>query len=207
MEKKNNTITKQIYGKLISENYKIDSVDELCSLIGISKKTFYLAYSSKEQFVIELFKYFNDTTALALENYLESKNEPCIKIILLMQTLVFLGCKKEYIIECQIKSNEAIENLDEEFEIMFSNTLIKILENMNDKKFLIPDINYYLYAEVLIKFILDIVKQNKKNINEINKHLFIKYILVNSLKGICIPSQNEIIDKHTMELDKTLKML
>ena len=59
LELEKNNIVQKVHHKIIQENYTIDAIDELCSLIGISKKTFCKEYPQKEQFILDLLSLFN----------------------------------------------------------------------------------------------------------------------------------------------------
>ncbi len=101
IEKKN--IVQKVHYKIIQENYTIDTIDELCSLIGISKKTFYKEYPSKEQFIMDLLSLFNEETANDLEKLIDSENESVIKVILTFQILVFKTYQRNKIQNCYKK--------------------------------------------------------------------------------------------------------
>ena len=101
IEKKN--IVQKVHYKIIQENYNIDTIDELCSLIGISKKTFYKEYPSKEQFIMDLLSLFNEETANDLEKLIDSENESVIKVILTFQILVFKTYQRNKIQNCYKK--------------------------------------------------------------------------------------------------------
>ncbi len=92
------------------------------------------------------------------------------------------------------------EFLEEEFEIIFTNTVTKLLEKMNDASILNIKTNYFLFSEVLIKFTIDALKNNHYKYNPENNNLLVKYLLINALKGICVILEHKKIDDYLIDL-------
>jgi hypothetical protein len=193
VEKKN--IVQKVHHKIIQENYTIDTINELCSLIGISKKTFYKEYPSKEQFILDLLSLFNKETANDLEKLTDSKNESVIKVIETFKVLVFKTYQRNKIQNCFKKQNQLKEFLEEEFQIIFTNKVTKLLEKMNNASVLNIKTNYFLFSQVLVKFTIDAIKNNLENHN-----LVVEYLLINSLKGICNNLEHKKIDDYLNDL-------
>lgn len=201
MKKDTKCILKIVYQKIIEENYTIETIEDLCSLIGISKKTFYKDHPSKEQFILNLLSHLNTEITTEINKLLDDEDEIVIKIIKTIQILLLKSYKKNVIIESYGKQNQLIEFLDEEFEIAFTNVIIKLLDQMNDNDFLNSKANLYIFSEVLVKFSLDVMKHNHKKHNETNTNFLLKHLLVNALKGICEVSQHKIIANYIEKLD------
>ena len=197
MQENKNNIVHKLYHKIIQDDYTISTISELCSIVGISKKTFYNQYTSKEEFLLDLLSHFNEETATELEKLIESENDLVIKIIQTFKTLIFKTYKKNKIQECYNKQNKLSEFLEEEFEMIFTNTITKLLEKMNDESVLNQGTNYFLFSEVLVKFTIDALKNNHKHNSENNK-LLIKHLLINALKGICAISEYKKIDDYNL---------
>lgn len=197
MQKDTKSIVKTVYEKIIQESYTIETIDELCSLIGISKKTFYKEYPSKEEFILNLLSIFNNETASELEKIIDNEFELITNTI----DVIFLLAKKIYkrntIQKCLSKNSKLSEYLEEEFETIFTNTISRLLDKMNDKNFINSEINLYLFSEVLVKFTIDALKNNNIKNNETNGNLMVNNLLINALKGICNISEHKKIYEYS----------
>lgn len=199
MIKAGNNILKNAHQKIIQENYTITTIAELCSSIGVSKKTFYKEHPSKEQFTFDLLSFFNTETSCELEKIIESDNELVIKIIQTLQILVIKSYKKNKIIDCYGKENQVTEFFAEVFRMIFTNTVTKLLEKMNDASVLKIETNYFLFSEVLVTFTIVASKSNHHKYNPENNNLLLKHLLINALKGISAISEYEKIDNYIFE--------
>ena len=110
IEKKN--IVQKVHYKIIQENYTIDAIDELCSLIGISKKTFYKEFPSKEQFILNLLSIFNDETASELEKIIDNEYDLVNNIIDVIFLLAKKIHKRNKIQKCLSKNTKLSEYLE-----------------------------------------------------------------------------------------------
>jgi AcrR family transcriptional regulator len=188
------SIVQKVYQKIIDEDYTIETIEELCTLIGISKKTFYKEYPSKEQFIFDLLSYFNEELVNDLEKLIENEYESVLKVITIFQILVYKTRQRDKIQEFYGKQNQVTEFFAEIYRMVFINSISKLLEKMNDDGVLNTETNFHLFSEVLIKFTIYALKNNSIKNNETNSNLMVNNLLINALKGICNVSEHSKID-------------
>jgi hypothetical protein len=195
MKDSTKSIVQKVYQKIIQDDYTIRTIMELCNSIGISKKSFYKVYSSKDSFILDLLSFLNSETSNELEKNFESENELVVKVIQTFHLLFNISYKKNKITDCYGKQNQETEFLTEVFILIFTNYITKILEKIDDKGCLNPETNYYLFSEVLVKFTINALRNNDIENNETNSNLIVDHLLINALKGICAISEHSKIDK------------
>jgi anthranilate/para-aminobenzoate synthase component I len=197
MQKDTKNIDEIVYLKIIDENYTIQTIEQLCKLIGISKKTFYKEYPSKEQFILNLLSIFNNETASELEKIIDNEYELVTNIIDVIFLLAKKIHKRNTIQKCLSKNTKLSEYLEEEFETIFTNTISNLLDKMNENNFMNSEINFYMFSEVLVKFTIDALKNSNLKNNENNDNLMVNNLLINALKGICNISEHKKIHEYS----------
>lgn len=205
-KKKNieNSITHKIYQKISQEDYTIGTISDLCSFFCISKKTVYKQFASKDEFLLILLTYLNAESANELEKIIGNEKEFITQIIQIFTMLISKTNKKNKIQESYGKQNQEIDFLNEIFRMIFTNIISKLLEKMNNKSALNIGINFFLFAEVVVKFIIETLNNKFHKNNSVQIDLFIKYILINSLKGICTISEHKKIDGYVLNYETIL---
>lgn len=189
-------IVQKVFDKIIKEDFTIDNIDNLCSSISISKKTFYVNFKSKEEFLENVISQLNNEVSLELENLIKEQTEDTFKIINLLKSLINRVQKLYEILKCCERKNPFTDFLEEEFEMIFTNALTILLQKLEDDNQLKQKTNYILFAEILVKTTITIVVNSANRCNKLNQELLVKYLLINSLKGICNFKQQFIIDDY-----------
>ncbi|MCB0387653.1 MAG: TetR/AcrR family transcriptional regulator [Winogradskyella sp.] len=168
------------------------TMDELAALLGISKKTIYKHFSSKEDLVVASVQYLISEYNQTLEHLIKTEKDPITSIILMYEkaferlryfkpSFIF-GLKKYY-----PSANKVFDN--------FRNDFVKVrvyglLKDAKKKGVLVNQVNLDLFCELYFKRFEEIAfKSNNLFDVHSNKEL-LNHFIVYSLRGIAKKGYN-----------------
>ena len=162
------------------------TMDELAAHLGISKKTIYKHFSSKEDLVIASIQYLIDEYNQTLENLIKNEEDP-ISCIILMYEKAFEKLKyfKPSFIFGLRKYYPAANKIFDDFRDYFVKVKVfNLLESAQQKGYLVHDVNLELFCDLYFKRFEEIAFTNN-NLFEIysNKEL-LNHFIIYSLRGI-----------------------
>ncbi|WP_418512537.1 TetR/AcrR family transcriptional regulator [Corallibacter sp.] len=166
------------------------TMDELAALLGISKKTIYKYFSSKEDLVTASIHHLIHEYKYALEHLIKEEQDPIVSVILMYQKAFehlkyfkpafIFGLRKYY--PC---SNKVFDDFRDDF---VKNRVYNLLKIAQEKELLVHGINLELFCDIYLKRFEEIALK-KNNLFEIysNKDL-LNHFIVYSLRGITKPN-------------------
>ncbi|MDH7912240.1 TetR/AcrR family transcriptional regulator [Winogradskyella sp. SYSU M77433] len=165
------------------------TLDELATSVGISKKTIYKYFRSKEHLVVESVAFLLDEFRDDVNEILKSHNDDPITCIILIYKKGFenlkhfkpsfiFGLKKYY-----PKANEIFDDFRNE---IVNQTVYGLLEKASKNGTIRPEVNLSLFCSLYFKRFEEVALRNN-NLMEIytNKEL-LNHFVVYSLKGISV---------------------
>lgn len=166
------------------------TMDELAALLGISKKTIYKYFSSKEDLVTASIQHLINEYNQTLEYLVEVEKDPITSIIIMYEkafdrlkyfkpSFIF-GLRKYY-----PSANKVFDNFRDDFVKI---RVYNLLKYAKEKGFLVDEVNLRLFCDLYFKKFEEIAFTNN-NLFDIhsNKDL-LNHFIVYSLRGITKPS-------------------
>jgi len=166
------------------------SLDELASSLGISKKTIYNYFESKEALVVE-------SVAFLIEDYLNDIKEvvhsdtydPLTSIILIYKkafehlehfkpSFIF-GLKKYY-----PKANALFDDLRSE---IVNKVVFGLLEDAKQQRIIKQEVNLQLFCDLYFKRFEEITFRRNNLVEQYTQAELLRHFIVYSLKGITVP--------------------
>ncbi len=162
------------------------TMDELAALLGISKKTLYKHFLSKEDLVTASIQYLIDDYNQTLEQLLQDEKDPITSIILMydraferlkyFKPSFIFGLKKYY-----PESNKVFDDFRDSFVKV---RVYKLLEEAQKSGLLLEEVNLDLFCDLYFKRFEEIAfKSNNLFDIHSNKEL-LNHFIVYSLRGI-----------------------
>ncbi|WP_341216995.1 TetR/AcrR family transcriptional regulator [uncultured Wocania sp.] len=162
------------------------TMDELAALLGISKKTIYKYFSSKEDLVTASIQHLINEYNQTLKYLIEVEKDPITRIVIMYEkafdrlkyfepSFIF-GLRKYY-----PSANKVFDDFRDNFVKIRVYNLLKIAK---EKGFLVDEVNLKLFCDLYFKKFEEIAFTNN-NLFEIysNKDL-LNHFIVYSLRGI-----------------------
>ncbi|MDY0779825.1 TetR/AcrR family transcriptional regulator [Tenacibaculum sp. IB213877] len=166
------------------------SMDELAALLGISKKTIYKYFDSKEELVTASIEYLICEYNEAIENLINTEKDSITIIILMYQKaferLVYFkpsfifGLKKYY-----PSANKVFNDFRDNFVKVRIYNLLKTAEK---KGILLDDVNLNLFCDLFFKRFEEIAFIHNNLFEEYPTKDLLNHFIVYSLRGITKPN-------------------
>ncbi len=166
------------------------TMDELAALLGISKKTIYRHFSSKEDLVVASIRYLIDEYNQDLEGLIKEEADPIASIVLMYQkafehlkyfkpSFIF-GLKKYY-----PSANKVFDDFRDNF---VKERVYSLLKAAKEKDILLEGVNLDLFCDLYFKRFEEVafVRNNLFDVYS-NKDL-LNHFIVFSLRGITKPN-------------------
>lgn len=165
------------------------SMDELAHSIGISKKTIYKYFDSKEELVSESLQYLLKNVRDNVDTYIKenpNENQPLQTIVFIYKLALtnlqvispsfFYGLNKYY-------PNAAKVYADFRSEMVW-NVVFPILEKAQKMQQIRPGVNVKLMCKLFLSRMEDTVYANNNLFEEYSIQELLDHIIINSLRGI-----------------------
>ncbi|MEZ4801339.1 MAG: TetR/AcrR family transcriptional regulator [Gelidibacter sp.] len=162
------------------------TMDELANELGISKKTIYKYFESKEDLVAESVIFLIENFKDDIQTIVASQNEPITSIILIYQkgfehlknfkpSFIF-GLKKYY-----PKANTVFDDYRDSFT---QTTIYNLLVEAKSAGIIKPEVNLNLFCELYFKRFEEIAFKNNNLFDIYSNHELLNHLIVYNLKGI-----------------------
>lgn len=166
------------------------SMDELASSLGISKKTIYKCFGSKEALVIACVQYLIEAYKSDIKDSIKSEEVDPITNIIIFYKKAFehlqyykpsfiFGLQKYY-----PKANLIFDDFRNEFvnEIIFS-----LLQKAQEQGILLPKVNVQLFCDLYFKRFEEIAFKNSNLIEKYSQADLLNHFIIFNLRGITTP--------------------
>lgn len=164
------------------------TMDELANELGISKKTIYKYFKSKEDLVVESVAFLIEGFKDDIKAIVASQNEPITSIILIYKkgfeylkhfkpSFIF-GLKKYY-----PKANAIFD----EFRDNFTNkTIYNLLDEAKEIGIIKTKVNLNLFCELYFKRFEEIAFKNNNLFETYNNKELLNHLIIYNLRGITV---------------------
>ncbi|WP_417888350.1 TetR/AcrR family transcriptional regulator [Xanthomarina gelatinilytica] len=162
------------------------TMDELAALLGISKKTLYKHFLSKENLVTACIQYLIDDYNQTLEQLLQDQKDPISSIILMYESAFdrlkyfkpsfIFGLKKYY-----PASNKVFDDFRESFVKV---RVYKLLEEAQKSDLLLEKVNLDLFCDLYFKRFEEIAFKNNGLFEIHSNKEMLNHFIIYSLRGI-----------------------
>ncbi|BDW92232.1 TetR/AcrR family transcriptional regulator [Allomuricauda sp. XS_ASV26] len=165
------------------------SMDELASELGISKKTLYKHFSSKEKLVSESLAYFLNDIRTDIEKYISenpNKEEPLTTIIYIYKKglMVYQNLNPSFLRGLNKYYPEAYQKYIELKKEIVWNMVHPLLQKAQILEQIRPNVNLELVCTLFLSRMEDIVYSKENLFNEFSIKELLDHIIINNLRGI-----------------------
>lgn len=161
-------------------------MDELANELGISKKTIYKYFESKEDLVVESVIFLIENFKDDIQTIVASQNEPITSIILIYKkgfehlknfkpSFIF-GLKKYY-----PKANAIFDGFRDNFT---KTTIYNLLVEAKSAGIIKPEVNLNLFCDLYFKRFEEIAFKNNNLFDIYSNQELLNHLIVYNLKGI-----------------------
>ncbi len=162
------------------------TMDELANELGISKKTIYKYFESKEDLVVESVIFLIENFKDDIQTIVASQNEPITSIILIYKkgfehlknfkpSFIF-GLKKYY-----PKANAIFDGFRDNFT---KTTIYNLLVEAKSAGIIKPEVNLNLFCDLYFKRFEEIAFKNNNLFDIYSNQELLNHLIVYNLKGI-----------------------
>ena len=174
------------------------TLDELANELGISKKTIYKYFKTKECLVIECVLYLLERFSKEIEDLEVSTNDPLEKIILIykrgfehlkyVKPSFLYGLKRHY--------PRAFEQFEKFKENLVTEIIFKLLIDAKNKGFLKKDVNLELVCEIYFLRLDNVAFTETSLFDKYTEEDILHNLIINNLRGIVTAGYtNQFIEK------------
>lgn len=170
------------------------TMDELAQTLGISKKTIYKYYSSKEDLVAASVTLLIENFNAHVEAIIVQQEDPLISIIEIYKkgfeylkhfkpSFIF-GLKKYY-----PKANIIFDDFR---QTIVNTTIYGLLEHAQQSKLIIKEVNLTLFCELYFNRFEEIAFKNNKLFETYSNEALLNHFVIYNLKGIAVSNYSNI---------------
>ncbi|MDF0717717.1 TetR/AcrR family transcriptional regulator [Muricauda sp. 334s03] len=164
------------------------TMDELAQTLGISKKTIYKYYPSKEDLVTASVKFLIDEFSFKVENIVYSHKDPITSITLIYKSgferlnqfrpSFIFGIKKYY-----PKAYDLFENFRSH---MVNKVIYGLLEKAKKEGIIVPEINLQLFCDLYYNKFEEILFKDDYFIDQYLNNDIFNHMIIYNLRGIIV---------------------
>lgn len=168
------------------------TMDELASELGISKKTIYHHFDSKDHLIY-------DSVGLLINNYTNSvdqivskEKDPIICVILLYKTALehLKNFKPSFIFGLQKYYPKAYSQFDQFRQNFIKITLFNLLQSAQNQNIIREEVNLHLFCDLYFKRFEEVALKNTSLIDKYSQEEILNHFVVYNLRGVTVNSYN-----------------
>ena len=169
------------------------SMNELASELGISKKTIYKHFKTKEELISKGVRLLIDKYLHEVDKINKTKNNPIEKIVFIQKTsFEYLNYFKPAFLHGIKKYYHNADAVFEKFKDNFIKNNIKpLLEEAIEKKYLREDLNLDLFCDLYFTKIQSLVFEPKNLFEIYDVETVFQHTTINSLRGFITPNYKD----------------
>ncbi|MBD0831093.1 TetR/AcrR family transcriptional regulator [Aestuariibaculum sediminum] len=167
------------------------TMDELASKLGISKKTIYKYFNSKEDLVIQCVELLIENFKSDINIIITNKNADPITSIILIYKKAFahishfkpsfiFGLKKYY-----PKANDIFDTFR---EFILNSVIFQLLETAKSLGYIKPEVNLRLFCDLYFLRFEEIALKNNTFFDNYSNEELLNHFIVYNLQGITTPN-------------------
>lgn len=172
--------------KFLAFGSKHITMDELAALLGISKKTIYGHFSSKEELVVESINQLIKEFKNDMQPVIDSDIRPLKKIIAIYD-IVFnyiLKFKPSFVFGLQKYYPEAYKTYKDFTGEFVSTTIFELLKEAQHHLEIRKDIHIELFSQLYFQDLEKRLYSTDNLLDNYSKEILLEYMITNNLKGI-----------------------
>ena len=166
------------------------TMDELAGELGISKKTIYKYFNSKEDLVVESVIFLIEDFKDGIKTIMATQTDPIICIILIYKNAFeslkhfkpsfIFGLKKYY-----PKANAIFDDFRDH---VTNNTILNLLVEAKKIGIIKPEVNLELFCNLYFKRFEEIAFNNNNLFEIYSNNDLLNHLIIYNLKGIAMPN-------------------
>tara|TARA_R110002073_G_scaffold72537_1_gene177245 strand:- start:226790 stop:227389 length:600 start_codon:yes stop_codon:yes gene_type:complete len=163
------------------------TLDELAKALGISKKSIYNYFDSKEDLVVESVFFLTEGFKSEVKTVLQSQKEDPILSIILIYKMGFEKLrhfKPSFIFGLKKYYPKASKVFDEFRDCIVNKTVFRLLETAQDSGIIKSEVNLHLFCDLYFNRFEEIVFKNNNFIEPYSNKELLDHFVVYNLKGI-----------------------
>ncbi|RSC92513.1 TetR/AcrR family transcriptional regulator [Tenacibaculum singaporense] len=172
--------------KFIAFGSKHTTMDEIAELLGISKKTIYACFSSKEELIIESIKELINEFKIDTEPILKSDKTALNKVIEIYKVIFkyvekfkpsfIFGLKKYY--------PNAYDAYKEITTDVVSTDIMNLLEEAKEQGEIRPDVDLELFSKLYLSGLESRLFEADNLFDNYSKEVLLEYMIINNLNSL-----------------------
>ncbi|MEY8862934.1 TetR/AcrR family transcriptional regulator [Tenacibaculum singaporense] len=172
--------------KFIAFGSKHTTMDEIAELLGISKKTIYACFSSKEELIIESIKELINEFKIDTEPILKSDKTALNKVIEIYKVIFkyvekfkpsfIFGLKKYY--------PNAYDAYKEITTDVVSTDIMNLLEEAKEQGEIRPDVDLKLFSKLYLSGLESRLFEADNLFDNYSKEILLEYMIINNLNSL-----------------------
>lgn len=173
------------------------TMDELAAILGVSKKTIYKHFSSKEDLVSESVQFLIEKIKRDIDEILKTKTNPILKIVAIYQIgFEYFKCFGPSFVFGLKKYYPEASNIFETFrrDIVFKKVR-GFLEEAKEKQIIKQDVNITLVCELYFLRIDSVIYKSNNFFEVYSNEELLNHLVIYNLRGIintnCLPNYFE----------------
>ncbi|HIC31565.1 TetR/AcrR family transcriptional regulator [Mesoflavibacter sp. CH_XMU1404-2] len=170
------------------------TMDELASELGISKKTIYHHFDSKDHLIY-------DSVGLLINNYtnnvdqiVSKEKDPIICVILLYKTALehLKNFKPSFIFGLQKYYPKAYSQFDQFRQNFIKITLFNLLQSAQNQNIIREEVNLHLFCDLYFKRFEEVALKNTSLIDKYSQEEILNHFVVYNLRGVTVSSYSNV---------------
>ncbi|WP_339659409.1 TetR/AcrR family transcriptional regulator [uncultured Polaribacter sp.] len=169
------------------------SMNELASKLGISKKTIYKHFKTKDELVAKGVRLLTDKYLHEVDKIKKNNEDPLLKIILIKKTsFQYLNYFKPSFLYGIKKYYRNTDDFLKDFKVSFiENDLKPLFEEAIEKKYLRNNFNTDLFCDLFFTKIQYLVFEPKNLIEIYGEDVVFEHLILNNLRGFITSNYND----------------
>ncbi|WP_428741327.1 TetR/AcrR family transcriptional regulator [Tenacibaculum sp.] len=172
--------------KFIMFGSKHTTMDEIAELLGISKKTIYACFSSKEELIIESIKQLINEFKIDVAPIFNSDKTPLNKVIAIYEVIfVYVAkFKPSFIFGLKKYYPNAFDAYKMETENIVSNDIMMLLNEAKEKGEIRADVDLELFSKLYLNGLESRLFDADNLFDTYPKEVLLEYMIVNNLNSL-----------------------
>ncbi|WP_299005968.1 TetR/AcrR family transcriptional regulator [uncultured Tenacibaculum sp.] len=172
--------------KFIAFGSKHTTMDEIAELLGISKKTIYTCFSSKEELIIESIKALINEFKIDVEPILNSNESALDKVIAIYEVIFkyVVKFKPSFIFGLRKYYPNAYDAYKEITIDVVSTDIMKLLEEAKINGEIRPDVDLELFSKLYLSDLERRLFDADNLFDNYPKEVLLEYMIVNNLNSL-----------------------
>lgn len=172
--------------KFIAFGSKHTTMDEIAELLGISKKTIYACFSSKEELIIESIRELINEFKIDIEPILKSDKSALNKVIEIYEVVFkyVVKFKPSFIFGLKKYYPNAYNAYKEITKDVVSTDVMNLLKEAKEQGEIRPDVDLELFSKLYLSGLESRLFDSDNLFGNYSKEVLLEYMIVNNLNSL-----------------------